>query len=231
MWRIVAILLTLSLMPSQAQTTENELFYQPQVEFSGNFSLVSNYLFRGETLSDDSPAVQGGLDYKSLAGYYIGTWLSSGSKSMPLEINLYGAYETHINDKLVLEAKLTGFIYPHASNDDSLETELSAHIHDLSFRYSYDFVLEQHYVEAGLRQEFSTAFWGMLRGGMLSRDNKLEIRTGSATNDTSKENIWDVEFNFGYMLNQKSFISGEYAYHETEASSVAINYTVLFGLL
>jgi len=39
-----------------------DLFYDPVSGFSGNVSLVSDYLFRGETLSDGKPTIQGGLD-------------------------------------------------------------------------------------------------------------------------------------------------------------------------
>lgn len=228
---ISIVVFMLSSLPIQAQIATNELFFQPQVAFNGNFSLVSNYLFRGESLSDDKPAVQGGLNYNSPTGFYLGAWATSGDASMPLEIDLYGAYKTNINASLTLEAKLIGFIFPHASDDDSLEVELSTYIYDVAFRYSYDFVLEQQYLEAGLRSEFSTVFWGLLRGGLLLRNDVMEARIGSVLKNTNEINIWDIELNLGYSLSQKSSVTGEFVYHETEGASAAISYTVLFNIM
>jgi hypothetical protein len=42
-----------------AESPAQDLFYDPVSSFSGNTSLVSDYLFRGETLSDGKPAIQG----------------------------------------------------------------------------------------------------------------------------------------------------------------------------
>ena len=44
------------------------------IEVSANIALTSNYIWRGMTQSDDSPAVQGGFDlgYK---GFYAGVWI------------------------------------------------------------------------------------------------------------------------------------------------------------
>lgn len=45
--------------------------------FSANIGVVSNYLFRGLTQTDDGPAIQGGVDYGHASGFYAGTWLSN----------------------------------------------------------------------------------------------------------------------------------------------------------
>ncbi len=42
-----------------------------------NISLVSNYVFRGLTQTNNRPAVQGGADYAFESGFYVGTWLSN----------------------------------------------------------------------------------------------------------------------------------------------------------
>ncbi len=60
--------------------------------FTGNIGLVSNYVFRGLTQTNDKPAIQGGFDYSHASGFYAGTSLSniswytdqnSGVKSAP----------------------------------------------------------------------------------------------------------------------------------------------------
>jgi uncharacterized protein (TIGR02001 family) len=45
-------------------------------ELSGNIGVVSEYLFRGLEQSGGA-AVQGGLDYSSESGFYVGTWAST----------------------------------------------------------------------------------------------------------------------------------------------------------
>lgn len=44
---------------------------------SGNFSLVSDYRFRGISMTYNLPAVQGGFDLGHTAGFYVGTWGSN----------------------------------------------------------------------------------------------------------------------------------------------------------
>lgn len=45
--------------------------------FSANIGVVSNYMWRGVTQTQDGPAIQGGLDYNHPSGFYVGTWASN----------------------------------------------------------------------------------------------------------------------------------------------------------
>ena len=47
-------------------------------EISGNIGVTSNYLWRGQTQTEDGSAVSGGLDYEG-EGYYAGVWASNTS--------------------------------------------------------------------------------------------------------------------------------------------------------
>lgn len=71
-----------SMAPAAAQTV------------SGNVALTTNYVFRGVTQSDDGPAIQGGFDLETEAGFYAGTWASSVDfgDDTSLEIDFYGGY-------------------------------------------------------------------------------------------------------------------------------------------
>lgn len=63
-------------------------------QVSGNVGVVSNYLFRGVTQTDDGAAVQGGFDFEHESGFYTGTWLSNvdfGGKE-DVEVDLYAGY-------------------------------------------------------------------------------------------------------------------------------------------
>ena len=48
---------------------------------SANVFLVSDYLFRGITLTWGKPAVQGGFDFVHDSGIYLGTWASNVSSN------------------------------------------------------------------------------------------------------------------------------------------------------
>ena len=45
--------------------------------FTGNMSLVSQYIVRGLSQTNGDPALQGGVDYSHASGLYAGTWLSN----------------------------------------------------------------------------------------------------------------------------------------------------------
>ena len=211
-------------MPAFSQTASNELFYSPTYGYSGNLSLVSNYIWRGKTQSDDKPAVQGGIDYDSVKGFYVGTWATSGSKEVPLEIDVYGAYEAAVTQKLDIEAKLIGYIYPHVSEDNSLEAALSAYLGQTGVRYSYDLVLEQHYLEAGTYFDLPYELRSKVRAGLLKDD---KTSSSSATSN-SETNPWDIELGLEYTLDDISSFSAEYTYHENERSNFVIGYHASF---
>lgn len=187
----------------------------------GNFTLVSDYLFRGETLSDGKPALQGGIDYINDNGFFLGTWASSGDKQKPLEIDIYSGFENSITDNSAFLVELRGYIYPHVDNDDTIEATIAALIYDARLQYYYDFQLEQHYLEAAYQHPFSKAVNSEFRVGMLSKDN-----VAANTNN----NIWDVEFTVDYGVTTSTRLYGELAYHEKEKSNVAIGLTTLFSL-
>lgn len=69
-------------------------------ELSANAAVVSNYVFRGWTFSDEGPALQGGLDYAHDSGVYIGTWLSTIDNSVDtgIEYDYYLGYAGEAGD-------------------------------------------------------------------------------------------------------------------------------------
>lgn len=60
-------------------------------DLEANIGATSNYLWRGVTQTDDSAAIQGGLDYSHESGFYAGTWASNvdfGDKGYELDLYL-----------------------------------------------------------------------------------------------------------------------------------------------
>ena len=89
-------------------------------EVSANIGVVSNYLFRGVTQTDDSAAVQGGLDYAHESGFYAGTWASTvdfGPDSANYELDLYAGYGGSIGD-LGFDAGYVYYAYPDGDDLD-----------------------------------------------------------------------------------------------------------------
>lgn len=82
---------------------------------TGNVALVSDYRFRGISLSGGDPAVQGGIAVNHASGFYAGVWASS-LKDTPLygsiETDLYAGWTGPIAAGLTADVGLTYYNYP-----------------------------------------------------------------------------------------------------------------------
>jgi len=97
---------------------------------TGNFSIVSDYRFRGISQSYKLPAVQGGLDYTHSSGAYVGTWMSSVSGNMytngaSLEWDMYGGYRATIAGDLGFDVGGLYYYYPGAHFADPGKTKFN----------------------------------------------------------------------------------------------------------
>lgn len=78
---------------AEVQTVEDD-YESSGFDVSANIALVSDYRFRGISLSDRDPALQGGVDVSFDNGLFVGTWASTiadygGSN---VEVDIYGGY-------------------------------------------------------------------------------------------------------------------------------------------
>lgn len=66
---------------------------------SANVTMVSDYRFRGLSLSNKAFAIQGGFDVAHESGFYVGTWASNISEfsGSTIEADLYGGYSGEAN--------------------------------------------------------------------------------------------------------------------------------------
>jgi uncharacterized protein (TIGR02001 family) len=91
---LASALLAALVLPLGAQAEEAS-------PLTGNFGVFSNYVFRGVTQTSSKPAIQGGFDYASPIGLYVGvwgsnvSWLSDGGYGVgtSLELDVYGGYK------------------------------------------------------------------------------------------------------------------------------------------
>jgi len=70
-------------------------------EVSFNASLVSDFVFRGQTFTDKGPALQGGADYSHDSGAYAGAWVSNldgKNGDSEIEYDLYAGYWMEAGD-------------------------------------------------------------------------------------------------------------------------------------
>lgn len=80
-------------------------------KFAGNVALISDYVFRGVSQTQEEPALQGGIDWSHESGAYFGIWGSNikfpGDNSY-LEQDIYGGWATTVGD---LSINLGAFFY------------------------------------------------------------------------------------------------------------------------
>lgn len=83
---------------------------------SGNIGVTSNYLWRGVTQTADDAAVQGGLDYESDSGFYVGTWASNVDfgDGTSYELDLYAGFAGEFGDGFGYDVGYLYYGYPDA---------------------------------------------------------------------------------------------------------------------
>ncbi|HEX7217639.1 MAG TPA: TorF family putative porin [Burkholderiales bacterium] len=85
---------------------------------TGNFSIVSDYRFRGVSQTYLGPAVQGGIDFAHPSGFYVGNWNSSVTSLVftggsGIEMDFYGGYKATIGD-FGIDVGTIYYYYPRA---------------------------------------------------------------------------------------------------------------------
>lgn len=105
----------ISFSPAYAQDDEAE----SPVSVSANVALVTDYRFRGVSLSAGDIAVQGGIDLALPAGFYVGTWASSiagGPAYGDVELDLYGGWSGDVAEGVTVDVGLLYYVYPTEAN-------------------------------------------------------------------------------------------------------------------
>lgn len=117
--------------------------------FTGNFTIASEYLYRGIAQTRGKPAVQGGFDYAHPSGFYVGTWGSNiswltdaGASGASLELDIYGGYKGAISDDLGYDLGVLTYNYPGTypagfTKPDTTEVYGALSWKWLSAKYSY----------------------------------------------------------------------------------------------
>ena len=89
------------------------------VTLSGGATLVSDYRFRGISLSDEDPAVQGTLNVTHDSGLYAGVWGSSLADTDlygHVELDHYAGWRGELASGTALDVGLLYYYYPDSAN-------------------------------------------------------------------------------------------------------------------
>lgn len=100
--------------PASAQDETDE---SSPVTVTGSVAVVSDYRFRGVSLSGGDPALQGGATITHESGFYVGTWGSSiddGGTDFygDLELDLFGGWSGNVAEGVGIDIGLLYYAYP-----------------------------------------------------------------------------------------------------------------------
>jgi len=88
------------------------------ITVSANVALVTDYRFRGVSLSGGDFAVQGGVDVAHSSGFYVGTWASSLEEDLgygSTELDIYGGWSGSLTDVISADVGVLYYAYPNDS--------------------------------------------------------------------------------------------------------------------
>ncbi|MBS0447633.1 MAG: hypothetical protein JSR59_16950 [Proteobacteria bacterium] len=157
-----------------------------------NVGLVSQYVFRGVSYTQERPAVQGGVDLAHASGWYAGLWGSSISgkaiQNATGEIDLYGGYATTIG-AFGVDAGVLQFTFPGGRYDGTGQnyqtTELNLALSWQMFKLKYSHTLSDYF-------GFNDRSFGAAGNGSSKGSGYLEL---NASFDLG--NGWSVDAHVG----------------------------------
>lgn len=112
-----------------------------RAQLSGTVSAVSDYRYRGTTLSDRKPAAQFGVNYDAPSGVYVGAFGSTVRLASPAGANFqfiaFAGYAQRVTPALSLEAGADYALFTGASDDDYGEIFVGAATDTVNARVYY----------------------------------------------------------------------------------------------
>ena len=115
------LLVTASVMSVMAGTSS--VSANDDLSLSFNVTGVSEYRFRGISVSDKDPAIQGAINLEHSSGFFLSAWGSSIAdfNGANMELDLIGGYSHAISDNSALTLGVIAYIYPGGDNTDYYE--------------------------------------------------------------------------------------------------------------
>lgn len=173
-------------------------------EMSANVAITNNYIFRGISQSDESWALQGGIDYSHDLGIYLGVWGSSVDFSdgdeASVEIDAYAGWAGEIGP---VSVDLGAIYYWYPGTDRDFDYDYF----ELAASVGYDFGYFS--AEAGLNfspDYFASSddFWYPHASVEVPLPYEFVLSAGVGYNDIEDEaafgvpDYWDYNVGIGY---------------------------------
>jgi len=186
--RVPGLIVALSAAAWPALATASEL--------TGSVTLATQYIYRGQALSDGNPAVQAGIDYAHDSGFFVGAWASTVDLPNPTgrrdaELDVYAGYHLDTGSPLSMTLSLTRYTYPGQSGFIDYDYTEALVVTTYDDRYSVEFGYTKDLYGFGVPGRH-----GELRADWPLR-NAVVISAGVGYNDieetgTSSYWYWDL---------------------------------------
>lgn len=211
--------------------------------FSSTLSMTTDYVWRGVSQTDSSPAVQGSFDYAHPVGVYLGVWGSNIRFGGGLEMDWYGGFRNTVG-ALGYDVGVTYYSYPKSHDPNELNFfELAAKLSytlkfggveptiGVGYSYTPDFTGEDgnaHYVNGKLS-------FGLPMGFGVAGEVGYQTVEGDKTTGNGGGLDGDDGFDFvHYRLGvSKSDVLGftlDLSYHNTTESDFLESYAGYKGV-
>lgn len=163
------------------------------IQISANAGVVSDYRFRGLSLSNRDPAVQGGLDLTTTSGWFAGTWASSiaNNGGSHTEVDLYGGHSGHVSG-LDYSGTFYAYVYPggHGVNYVELQGSLGKTIGPVTVSVLLAFTPNQKNTTDNL--------YTALKTDIALPDTPLTVHLRAGRENGAYDNKWDWETGLAY---------------------------------
>lgn len=176
-----------------------------QAQFGASLAAVSDYDFRGASLSARDPALQGSLDYTfGESGFSGGIWASTvdfgPDYDAQVEVDYYLDYEYALNDRFELYAGASLYTYP---SSDDLDPSPEAYV---GFGNDQFYVLQWYtndYSSMGLTAHYTEANYTTA----LSESVALKLHAGYSYGEAF-ENAEILDGSLGIEYTAGNFVVG-----------------------
>lgn len=123
---------------------------------SGNVGFNSNYLWRGQTQTNDQSAISGGIDYAHDSGLYVGLWTSNvtWTTTPGSELDAYVGFSGEAGS-MSYDIGYISYGYPHEATSDFSELYVGVGFGPASLTYSMDSVNKTSYIDLSADFKFS----------------------------------------------------------------------------
>lgn len=210
--------------------------------FSASTAITTDYVFRGQSLADEGPAIQGSFDW-GYNGFYVGIWGSNAEVGNgTIELDYYGGYANSIGP-IDYDAMLIYYDFVNTSDSSTFGLDanqfetwltLSHTFADTPFTptlglfwaWSPDFTLEDgtsHYLEGRLALSLPYGIGFDANYGWQDVDGGGATPTGWFPGDPSQEGFSYTNWNIGVSKDVVGF-GLDLRYHDTDEDDDFIFY-------